>query len=405
MKFLKNLVLSLLSFLLFLSLSIFGLAFMLNRTVLNPTFVTAELDRLDISTLVDEILTEQTPGEFKAALVSSIDELEPRLKEELDTAIYSIYDYLLGKNQSLDLALTLKNTFLNRDFIVSVVDRLDMSVLIQDLLSNQITGQVPAELGPYVQDALDKVIPELKPWIEEQVSAAADPIAGYLLGESQDLNVVIFLGPLKESLRTNIREAFLESPPSELAGISQAELEQYFDQFYEEFSAQLPPALEINESWFGTQLPSDIAQALTKAENILEQVKQYVSYYQLGYKVLIGFMVLLILGIIFIIGQVRGATRSLGTTFLTYGALEYAGIFATKYFIGTQLPLPDIPLSLQTWFSQFLDNIMAPLQTLSLGFIIGGIVLILVSFIYKPHQSSTLSTPNNNLEAGNEVKS
>ena len=52
MQFLKSLAISLLSFLLFLSLSIFGLAFMLSQTILNPDFVVAELNQLDISSLI-----------------------------------------------------------------------------------------------------------------------------------------------------------------------------------------------------------------------------------------------------------------------------------------------------------------------------------------------------------------
>ncbi len=63
MKFLKGLALTLLSFLLFLSLSIFSLAFLLNSTVLNAGFITSELDRLEVSPLVAEIISEQMPAE------------------------------------------------------------------------------------------------------------------------------------------------------------------------------------------------------------------------------------------------------------------------------------------------------------------------------------------------------
>jgi len=71
MGFLKGLAVSLLSFLLFLSLSAFGLAIMLNSTILNPDFVTSQLDRLDISSLAEEIINEQNPEEeFGSALVN-----------------------------------------------------------------------------------------------------------------------------------------------------------------------------------------------------------------------------------------------------------------------------------------------------------------------------------------------
>jgi len=61
MKVLKGLALSLLSFLLFLSLSIFGLALTLNLTILNPDFTVSELDRLDIPSLTKDLLSQQIP--------------------------------------------------------------------------------------------------------------------------------------------------------------------------------------------------------------------------------------------------------------------------------------------------------------------------------------------------------
>jgi len=100
-------------------------------------------------------------------------------------------------------------------------------------------------------------------------------------------------------------------------------------------------------------------------------------------------MVLLVLGIILISRQVRDITRRLGVPLLTYGAIEYAAIFAAKYFTRRWPPWPDIPAPLQTWTSRLLDNFLAPLEMFSLGLLIGGIVLIIVSFVYKPRQPSS----------------
>ncbi len=387
MKILKGLALGLLGFLLFLSLSIFGLAFMVNRTALNPDFVTSELNRLNISSLVKEIIGEQPSSEdLSTKLVSVMPQVEPLVKEEADVAIHSVYDYLLGKSQNIDLALTLRSSFLSKDFVLSLVDKLDISSLAGDLLSQQLTGQVPAEMQQYVtSESLGKAISELKPWLKEQINAAADPVLDYLVGKRQSFNIVISLEPAKASLEDTLKEAFLKSPPPELAGVPQAELEQHFDQFYGELAAQMPSTFEINQSLLGTDMPAKITQALTEAEKALEQAKEFVSLFQLIYKALIGFMVLLVLCIILIHHQVKRATRGLGATFLTYGAIEYAGIFVGKYFAGTQIRLPELP-SLQTWILQFLDNLLAPLEMLSLGLLIGGVVLIVVSFVYKPRQ-------------------
>ena len=61
MKILKGLALGLLSFLLFLSLSVFGFALTLNYTLLNPDFTIYEVDRLNIPSLAEEWLGEQIP--------------------------------------------------------------------------------------------------------------------------------------------------------------------------------------------------------------------------------------------------------------------------------------------------------------------------------------------------------
>ena len=59
MKFLKGLALSLLSFLLFLSLSAFGFVLALNYTLLDPDFIVTEVDKIDIPSLVEPLIEEQ----------------------------------------------------------------------------------------------------------------------------------------------------------------------------------------------------------------------------------------------------------------------------------------------------------------------------------------------------------
>ncbi len=295
MNFLKGLALGLLSLLLFISLSIFGLVLMLNQTILNPDFVISQLNRLDISSIAGELLSQEIPqeGEFMTeAIDDAITDLEPWLKEQASTVIYSGYDYLMGRSQSLRVAISLE--------------------------------------------------------------------------------------PMKEILRDNMREVFFESIPPELRGLPQVEVERYFDQLYQDFAAEIPSTFEFDESSMG---PDVLAG--------LEQGKQIIGYIQLAYSALIGFMLLLILGIVLINRQVKGTTRSLGITFLTYGAFEYAGIFAAKYFAGPQLTQIEIPQTLQAWLPQFFADLLAPLEMFGLGLMIAGVVLIIVSIVYKPPEPSS----------------
>jgi len=200
------------------------------------------------------------------------------------------------------------------------------------------------------------------------------------------LNLVISLEPVIESLEDTLEAAFLESPPPDLAHLPPAELEYYFNEYFGELAASV---FELNESVLGTEAPAEIASALAEVEEVLAEARQYVGYFQLGYNLLIGFILLLILGIVLINRQVKGATRKLGIIFLTYGVPMYVGTFIAKYFARTQLTQLDLPAQFQTLLPQFLSDVLAPLVMFSLGILIAGVVLIIVSFVYKPRQPSS----------------
>jgi hypothetical protein len=110
-------------------------------------------------------------------------------------------------------------------------------------------------------------------------------------------------------------------------------------------------------------------------------VRENLSYAQTLYYALIGLMVLLVVGIVLLHRSVKGATRELGVTFLLYGALDYASVWATQNLLPS-LPLPDIPPSLQAWLNGVISDLAAPMGTLGIGLMAGGAVLIMVSIIY-----------------------
>jgi hypothetical protein len=103
----------------------------------------------------------------------------------------------------------------------------------------------------------------------------------------------------------------------------------------------------------------------------------------------------LVLGIILINRDVRVITRSLGIDLLIYGALEFAGVYVARHYMTTSLPMPaDVPVSLQTWLSGLTSDLLAPLQAFSLGLLIGGVVLVVVSFVYRRRVEEDNITPD-----------
>ena len=292
MNFLKGLAISLLSFLLFLSLGVFGTVYMLNNTLLNPDFVSAQVDKIPVSSLMREVTEEQ------------------------------------------------------------------------------ISGQLPGE-AQFLEEAMYDAIAENEPWLKEQVNAGVYSFYDFLLGKSERLSVVISLEPLKESLRDSLWQAFTQNLPPELATAPPGMLEQYFNEYYQQFSEQIPSSFELDESLLPPEVMAQIMQA-----------RQYIGYAQTGYYALIGFMVLLVVLIILLHRSVKGATRGLGITFLIYGAIEYASIWAAGYFGPTYLPLVEIPSSLQMWLTGFINDLLAPLQTFGIGLMAAGAALIIVSIVY-----------------------
>ncbi|GAF82788.1 unnamed protein product, partial [marine sediment metagenome] len=237
-----------------------------------------------------------------------------------------------------------------------------------------------------------------------------DPILDYLVGKSDSLNIEISLVPIPEDLEDTLKEILFESPPAALAWLPLSELEQYFDEHFGELTEMLP-VLELDETLLGTEIPAqiaevlaeaeeglrearqDIAEALAEAEERLEEARQYVGYFQLGYKLLIGFVVLLVLGIVLLNREVKGATRKVGTIFLTCGVPWFAGILIGKYFAGKQLAQLDIPPYFQELLPRLANDFSAPLQGFSLGLLIVGVVLIVVSFVYPRWRQSQVEPP------------
>lgn len=228
------------------------------------------------------------------------------------------------------LVLTVNQTILNPDFVTSQVNKLDIPSLAEGFLSAQLTEQIPTEQVPQGEALMAEVIgdtlADLEPWMKEQLNTAIYSGYDYLTGESQSLSLVISTEQLKETLRDNMKSAFLQSLPPELAAAPPAMIDEYFNQFYQEFSEQIPPTINISEGVITPEVMST-----------LEQVREYIGYFQIAYKALIAFIIVLIAGIILIHRQVRGATRQIGITFLTYGIPGYAGIFVLKNYAMQQL--------------------------------------------------------------------
>lgn len=266
---------------------------------------------------------------------------------------------------------TLKSTLLDPDFVVKQVDRLEVSELVAEITRAQIGGQLSTETS-FLEEALFQAIEDNEPWLKEQVNSAVYAFYDFMLGESDRLSLVISLDRLKNSLRDTVWRTFVEEIPPELSLLPPDQIEQYFNEYYQQVDDMIPSEFEMDESL----IPGEVMAMLLQA-------KQYISYVQTAYIGLIILMLVLILAIIFLSRNVKDAARGLGITFLFSGVAQYVILWATSRYSPALLPFADIPPSLQTWLVQLADDLMAPLQTLSIGVMAVGVALIIVSFVYR----------------------
>jgi hypothetical protein len=286
-------------------------------------------------------------------------------------ALFILGSLLFLSLSTFGIALMLNQTILNPDFIVSQVEKLDIPALAEDMLSEQIHPEGEELTGEVVSNT----IADLEPWMKVQASDAAYAFYDYLEGRSPSLSLTVPLEPVKESLRDNLREVILQSPPPELEGLSPDEIEGYVDGYYQQIAQEIPSTFELNEA----SLPPE-------SMVLLEQARQIIGYFNLSYTALLGLILLLILLIILVNREVRGSTRIIGVNCLVCGALSYLGVFAAKNLSGTLLVQADMPPYIQTWIPQFLRDTLAPLEIYSIGLAAVGVILLIVSFAYKPRQ-------------------
>jgi len=271
------------------------------------------------------------------------------------------------------LVFTLDQTLLNRDFTVAQVEKLDTATLaeyiIRDLVISQVAFPIKLPIDAFIAGAVNETITDLEPWLKQQTRDVTYYFYDYLEGKSQNLSVVIELETVKELLINNISQAVIASPPPGLTDMPPATIERYLEPYYD----RIPSSFEIDEAWLG---PQNMAQ--------IEQLRLLASHFNIVYYALIGFILLLILGIVLIKREVRGSTRSLGVVFLTSGIISYGSVWLAKNAIGAQVAaLAEVPVYLQSWLPQLITDFLHPMELYSYVLAGIGIVLLIMSFAYR----------------------
>jgi hypothetical protein len=359
MNALKRAGTGVLSFLLLISLSVFGSMFLIHNTLLDPDFVTAQVDKVDMTALAhdlaDDLISERLPQEaefLKEAIYEVIADQEPWLKEQLRNAVSPSYNFLLGKSDRLEINIPLD------ELKVNVRDSLWQT--LQTFLAHNASSIPQGLLMPYIDEHYEEIIPLIPP---QYLPPGMVGLTGQELKHYLDTHY--------DEVTDTLQTAFL------LPGISGLILEKiqpYFDRYYSDFVADFPGTQSITEN----DIPADTMDDLQLA-------RKSIGYFYIGYYALMAFMILLVAGIILINRNIKEITRALGIVFLIFGVAEFAGALFLRYFDFIRF-IPDLPSSLRDWLPGVIKDSLLPLQWFSLCILILGAALIAVFIVYKPRK-------------------
>jgi len=355
MGFLKGLGTAVCSLLLFLALSIFSLAFLINSTILNAGFVNSQVDKLDMSFIAQNIINDQIKEQIPAdeTFISDVsakivDTEEPLIKEQLHTGIDASYAYLLKENNDLNIEISFTEIkqSLKANLWQTSVDYLQeqLAPLSGDAAKqyvDNIRQQIP-------EDALPQALSVLPPTLRNEV------IDQYLL-------------QLGGKGSTDALSALVNFAIGD-------QVKAYFDQYFSNYIDQIPDSYTVNSSTIDTNTMDNI-----------QNVRTAIGYFKVYYAWLIVFMIVMA-GLIFLINwrNVRASLRSLGIDLLIFGILDLAGVLILRTMhISQFITDPNVPASVMSWADGLLNDVGSIMMTFSIGVLVVAVVLMVLSFIVK----------------------
>ena len=110
------------------------------------------------------------------------------------------------------------------------------------------------------------------------------------------------------------------------------------------------------------------------------------GYFRAGFAGVIALIVLVILGIILIYRNVKNACLNLGIIFTFCGASALVTVLISRSIANYEIGNANIPNSFRDIPKTLLKDGLSPLQTVSLVYLIGGLLLIAAAIIYPRMQ-------------------
>ena len=280
----------------------------------------------------------------------------------------------------LGLIFTAERTILSPDFVISRLDRLDMTSLSTGLIRSQLPDEVASMISHrYAEAVIENVVTDLEPWIRDQAEMAVSEGYDYLLGKSEGLAFAINLEPAKDILKDSLWDYVSRYPPVNPDMLPPGALEAYFNDFYSDVARQMLSAITVDEEMINSISPGMMG--------ILEQARRYIHYMVIARGALIAATAGLVTGIIFMKRNVRGATLWLGIPFLVCGVSAFIMTFFVGHLFYSVLAGLSLPAEIKMWLPQLFSDVTTTLSLFGIITASTGAALLIVSAAY--HRSTT----------------
>lgn len=362
MTALKGVLTGLCTFLLSISLVIFGILLTLNCTVLSPDYVSGRVDNADITEIITEVAEENIVDEipediafFEDVVYDVISDHEPWIREQIDLGITAGYDYLHSRTDRLEISIPLD----------------DLKMSVRDSLWLHFMERLPEWLTSPDNEGLKELIYGNIYEFAGTIPSGYIPPDYQQLSEAQLRNYVdIYFDDIAAQITNG------QLPPSLEADIEEL-LQPYFYDYYDEFVEDIPDEFVLDE----TEIDAETM-------DVLEEVRYWIGIFKTVFWAIIGFMVLLAAAVILLnLNDIKAGLRAIGITLTVYGAIELIAVIVARFVVPNFLPTGDIPAAAHDVIVDVFQSMLLPLQWFSLGVLIVGIGLIVGAIFIRSSRS------------------
>jgi len=369
---------------------------MVDSTALNEDFINSQIDNLNIADIAGEEIDKQLeeediPQTVKDSLDNILPDLEQYIADESSTIIDQVYAYIKGESSDLDLVQLTRGAVPDASFINSLLDDMELGILVEEFINEKIGEADLNEIGyleDYIAQAATESADAFETSIRQVITSSVEPAADYTLGITSSLDLSYSIKPILDDFKDNLFAGITVSPPPELASLSPTQFNQALQDIWAQYFSDILFTFEIDEELIGYDTQADITQSLSDANDSLQEARDYIELFNMGYWIIIVFIALFIAGIILLQRNVRDACRSLGTIFLVYGVFEYLGIIITKSVVDSLIrDTEDMPASFIDWATNLLSDTVNPLEIMAISSAVLGLILVVTSFLYKRQQA------------------